>query len=247
MKKAAAIASVLAVLFSVSAFAGKPSVQIPFITGAMTIDGSLADWKACGIKPIAIDTKAQVAIGVPYWLGAEKQSAEVYVAFSSTTLYVAAKVMSVKGLKNNKTDGNIYDGNAIELFIGFDNSDPGRELYTETDYQFGFSTGDYSKANKKYAVKPSVYCFNMTKPVAGAKIVSKPIEGGYIIEASIPASFLAGWDVKDGGEIGFDIGIDDIGDKGLARKVQMTWTGDKDGYKIPKGWGKASFKATACK
>src|SRR5450759_1101812 len=109
MKKAVVIASVLAVLFSVSVFAGKPAAQIPFITGAMTIDGSLADWKACGIKPIEVNTKAQVAIGGPYWLGAEKQSGEVYVAFSSTTLYVAAKVKSVKGMKNNKTDGNIYD------------------------------------------------------------------------------------------------------------------------------------------
>ncbi len=247
MKKAIVFVSVLAVLFSVSVFAAKPSATLPVITGAMTVDGSLADWKACGIKPILINTKDQVAIGVPYWLGAEKQSAEVYVAFSGTTLYMAAKVTSPKGLKNNKTDGNIYDGNGIELFIGFDNSDPGREMYTETDYQFGFSTGDYSKANKKYAVKPSVFCFNLAKTVAGAKIVTKPVEGGYIIEASIPAAFLAGWDAKDGGEIGFDIGVDDIGEKGLGRKIQMTWSGDKDGYKNPKGWGKAVLKATSCK
>lgn len=247
MRKAVALAAALAVLFSVPAFAAKPVVSLPVITGEMAIDGSLADWKACGIKPVSINTKAQVAIGGLNWLGAEKQSGEVYVAFSAKAVYLAAKVMSVKGLKNNKADGNIYDGNAIELFVGFDNSDPGREMYTETDYQIGFATGEYSKANKKYSVKPSVWCFNMTKAVEGAKIVSKPVEGGYIIEASVPASFLAGYDVKDGGEISFDIGIDDIGEKGVARKVQMTWSGDKDGWKIPKGWGKATLKATACK
>ena len=247
MKKVIVSALVLSVLFSVCVFAEKPATSLPVITGAMTIDGSLADWKACGIKPVAINTKAQVAIGVPYWLGAEKQSGEVYVAFSETTLYMAAKINSVKGLKNNKTDGNIYDGNAIELFLGFDNSDPGRELYTETDYQIGFATGDYSKANKKFTIKPSVWAFNLQKAVDGAKIVSKPVEGGYIIEASVPAAFLAGYDVRDGAEISFDVGIDDIGEKGLGRKVQMTWSGDKDGWKNPKGWGKANLKATACK
>jgi hypothetical protein len=247
MKKTMVLVLALAILFSASVFAEKATTTLPVIKTAMTIDGSLADWKACGIKPVAINTKAQVAIGVPYWLGAEKQSGEVYVAFSETTLFMAAKVMSVKGLKNNKTEGNIYDGNAIELFLGFDNSDPGRELYTETDYQIGFATGEYSKANKKFTIKPSVWCFNMTKAVEGAVIVAKPIEGGYIIEASVPASFLSGYDVRDGGEISFDVGIDDIGEKGLGRKVQMTWSGDKDGWKIPKGWGKANLKATACK
>lgn len=247
MKKTLVLVLAIAVLFSASVFAEKATTTLPVITTEMTVDGSLADWKACGIKPVKINTKEQVAVGTLKWLGAETQSGEVYVAFSETTLYMAAKVMSVKGLKNSKTEGNIYDGNAIELFLGFDNSDPGRELYTETDYQIGFATGDYSKANKKFVIKPSVWCFNMQKPVDGAKIVAKPVEGGYIIEASVPASFLSGYDVRDGGEISFDAGIDDIGDKGLVRKVQMTWSGDKDGWKIPKGWGKAVLKATDCK
>ena len=247
MKKTIALVTVLAVMFSALAFAEKATTSLPLITGAMTIDGSLADWQACGIKPVTINTPAQVAIGVPYWLGAEKQSGEVYVAFSETTLYIAAKVKSVKGLKNVNTEGKIYDGNGVELFIGFDNSDPSREMYTETDYQLGFSTGDYSKANKKFAVQPSVRAFNLNKQVDGAVIVAKPVEGGYIIEASVPAAFLAGYDVKNGGDISFDIGIDDIGDKGLVRKVQMTWSGDKDGWKNPKGWGKANIKAIACK
>jgi hypothetical protein len=247
MKKAAIFTMAAVLLASVLVYAEKATTVLPVITKAMTIDGSLADWKACGIKPIMINTAKQVAIGVPYWSGAEKQSGEVYVAFTKDTMFMAAKIMSPKGLKNNKTDGNIYDGNAVEIFLGFDNSDPGREMYTETDYQIGFATGDYSKANKKYAVKPSVWCFNMQKTVEGAKIVTKPAEGGYIIEASIPAAFFSGWDIKDGMEMSFDIGIDDIGEKGLGRKVQMTWSGDKDGWKIPKGWGKANLKAMACK
>jgi hypothetical protein len=38
------------------------------------------------------------------------------------------------------------------------------------------------------------------------------------------------------------VGIDDVG-KGMLRQVQMTWTGDKDGWQFPKGWGKAVIKA----
>ncbi len=239
MKKFLVLVSALMALASSALMAEKASTTLPLIAAPMAVDGSVAKWKSAGIAPVVINKMSQVAIGGPYWLN---QSAVVYVAFSTKGINMTAVVKSPKGLKNNKTDGNIYDGNAVEIFMGFDNSDPSRELYTETDYQVGFSTGEYSKANKKYTVKPSVWCFNLQKPVEGAKIKTIPAEGGYIIDAFIPADFFPGYDARDGGEIGFDIGIDDIGDKGVARKVQMTWSGDKDGWKIPKGWGKAVIK-----
>ncbi len=247
MKKALVLVLALVVMSFSVLLAEKPTAALSVISGAMTVDGSTADWKACGIKPLTINTKAQVAIGGPYWTGAATESAEVYVAFTAEALYLAAEVKSPKGIKNKNAEGKIYDGNCVEVFIGFDNSDPSRELYTETDYQIGFSTGEYSKANKKFTVKPSVFCFNMQKPVDGAKIVVKPATGGYVLEAMVPAEFLSGWDVREGMDLGFDIGIDDVGEKGVGRKIQMTWSGDKDGWKNPKGWGKASLKEKTCK
>ncbi|MCE5299399.1 MAG: hypothetical protein LLG37_00795 [Spirochaetia bacterium] len=246
MKKTAVLALALAVVFAVSAFAEKPTATLPLLTGTITVDGSIADWTACGLSPLAIDKKAQVAIGGLNWLGAQKQSSKVYVAFTEDAVYIAAVVKAPKSAKNSKEGKNIYDGNAVELFVGFDNSDPQREIYTESDYQIGFSTGDYSKANKKFSIKPQIYCFNLDKPVEGGKIVVKPATDGYTLEAMVPASALDGWDIRDGAEIGFDIGIDDIGDKGVVRKIQMTWSGDKDGWKNPKGWGKAVLKAKSC-
>ena len=242
MKKFMVFVLALMVLASAAVMAEKASTTLTLLPAPLAVDGSVAKWKSAGIAPIVINKASQVAIGGPYWLKADVQSAQVYVAISAKGINLTAVVKSPKGLKNNKADGNIYDGNAVEIFMGFDNSDPGRELYTETDYQVGFSTGEYSKANKKYSVKPSVWCFNLQKPVEGAKIITKPAEGGYIIDAFIPADFFPGYDARDGGEIGFDIGIDDIGDKGVARKIQLTWSGDKDGWKIPKGWGKAVIK-----
>ncbi len=242
MKKFMVFVLALLVLASAAVMAEKASTTLTLLAAPMAVDGSVSKWKSAGIAPIVINKMSQVAIGGPYWMHADVQSAQVYVAFSAKGVNLTAVVKSPKGLKNKNADGNIYDGNAVEIFMGFDNSDPGRELYTETDYQVGFSTGDYSKANKKYTVKPSVWCFNLQKPVEGAKIITKPAEGGYIIDAFIPADFFPGYDARDGGEIGFDIGIDDIGDKGVARKVQLTWSGDKDGWKIPKGWGKAIIK-----
>jgi hypothetical protein len=230
---------VLAVLSVAALYAEKPAATIALIKSGITVDGSLADWKAAGIQPLNISKKTQVAVGVPYW---ENQSANVYVAFSADTVYLAAEVTNPKGAFNKNVDAKIYDGNCVELFLGFDNSDPGRELYTETDYQIGFSTGDYSKATKKFKTKPMAYCFNTLKPITDAKIVVKPTATGYILEASAPGSFFSGWDVRNGMDIGFDIGLDDVGAKGAVRKIQMTWSGDKDGWKNPKGWGKANIK-----
>ncbi|MCX8094413.1 MAG: hypothetical protein N3E50_09660 [Candidatus Goldbacteria bacterium] len=244
MKKTVIFVLLLAFVLIGVVFAEKPVATIYKIKGGITVDGKIDDWKALGIEPtVTLNKKENVAIGKPYWLGPEKQSAKVYVAVTEDKLYVLADVKAPKGLANKHLGREIYQGNCIEVFLGFDNSQPDRERYAETDYQIGISVGQYSKSEGKWKVKPSAYGFNLEKPITAAviKAVEKP--GGYIVEAEIPGSFFSGWDVSDGLEIGFDIGVDDVGDKGLVRKIQMTWTGDADGWKNPKGWGKAIIKS----
>jgi hypothetical protein len=242
MRKIGVLVLVLTAIFAVSIFAEKPVTTLSKVkSGDIKVDGSTADWKALGIVPIAINTEPQVAIGKPYWLGAGKQEAKVYVAFDDKTVYVCAEVTNAKGACNKYNGGDIYQGTAIEVFLGFDNSTPDRETYQETDYQVGISTGLINKAGA-VKVKPSAFVFNTKKPATGSVVKCKLTKTGYILEASIPASALSGFDSTDGLEIGFDIGIDDVG-KGMLRQVQLTWTGDKDGWQFPKGWGKAVIKA----
>ncbi len=241
MKKLSFVLS-LVLLVAGFVFAEKPVTTLCKISTTMTIDGSLSDWEAAGIKPIEINKPEQVAIGKPYWLGAEKQSGKIYIAFTDDTLYVAAEIKSPQGIKNKQESGKIYDGNSIEIFLGFNNSEPDREMYTESDYQIGISPGYYLQSSKKWKVKPSVYCYNLNTPIKDAEVKAKPVKGGYIIEAAIPSSAFDGWAVDDGTEIGFDISIDDAGNKGFSRKVQLTWSGDKEGWKNPKGWGIANIK-----
>ncbi len=246
MKKTIAIVLVIVLVMTVGAFAKKKSTTLNIISGGITIDGTTKDWKACGIKPVMINTKEQVAVGGVYWQGAKIHSAKVYVAFSEDTLYVGAVVKNSKGAKNKHEGREIYQGTTIELFLGFDNSEQDREMYMETDYQIGISTGQYSKKTKKWKVKPSAFGFNVEEPIKGAKIKVKTTSTGYILEAAIPADFFEGWDVNDGQEIGFEIGIDDVGKKGFLRKTQMTWTGDGKGWESPKNWGKAILKEKSC-
>ncbi len=243
MKKVLVIAVVLTAVFAGLVFAEKPVANLSKITGGITVDGKLDDWKALGIEPVVINKAEQVAIGKPYWLGAEKQSGKVYVAFTDKEILICADITNPKGAANKYNDGDIYQGTGIELFVGFDNTDVEREMYLETDYQIGISTGQYVKDTGKFKVKPSAFIYNIKKPATGAVVKCKPTKTGYILEASIPASLLPGYDATDGLEIGFDIGIDDVGAKGMLRTVQLTWTGDKDGWQNPKGWGKAVIKA----
>lgn len=242
MKKIAVLVLVLTAIFAINVFAEKPVATLYKISGGITVDGKTDDWKALGIEPLAINTAAQVAIGKPYWLGAGKQEGKVYVAFDDKTMYVCADVTNAKGAMNKYKDADIYQGTTLELFLGFDNSSPDREMYMETDYQIGISTGQYVKSTGVFKVKPHVFIFNIKKPAEGAVVKCKPTATGYILEASIPASALPGFDATVGNEIGFEIGIDDVG-KGMLRQVQLTWTGDKDGWQFPKGWGKAVIKA----
>ncbi|HGJ67550.1 TPA: hypothetical protein ENS27_19490 [bacterium] len=246
MRKITVLFLVMCFVLSGFVFAAdkKPVTTIYKIKGGITVDGKLDDWKKLGLEPVAVlDKKENVAIGKPYWLGAEKQSGKVYIAFTEDKLYVLADVNAPKGLANKHIGREIYQGNTIEIFLGFDNSQPDRAMYAETDYQIGISVGQYSKSEGKWKVKPSAFGFNLEKPITDAVIKAVARPGGYIVEAEIPGSFFTGWDVSDGLEIGFDVGIDDVGDKGLVRKIQLTWTGDADGWKNPQGWGKAIIKS----
>lgn len=242
MKRIVLFVSVLALVFASAAFAEKPTANLSIIKSGITVDGSTADWKALGIEPLIIDKASQVAVGTPYWLGKEKQSAKVYVAFAEDKIFICAEVKAPRKAMNKYTLGDIYKGNGIELFIGFNNAEPARQMYTETDYQIGISAGQYSAASKEWKVKPEAFVYNLQQPAKDAVIKVKNTETGYILEASIPASALDGFYVADGLELGFDIGIDDVGDSGMLRKVQMTWSGDKNGWENPKGWGKAVLK-----
>jgi len=243
MRKLTVFALVLLLLTAVSVYAKKPVTTLCKISGKITIDGSSADFKKLGIKPVIIDTQKQVAIGKPYWLGKEKQSAKVYVAFDDEAVYLCAIVKSPKHRANKYKGGDIYKGNSIELFLGFDNSDPEREMYTETDYQVGLSTGWYSSKTKKLKNKPTAFIYTTEESITGqVKIKVKTTKTGYILEAKIPSDVFEGWDIEDGNEIGFDIGVDDVGDSGLLRKIQLTWSGDKNGWQNPKGWGIAKIK-----
>jgi len=244
MKKLVAMAVVLTVVFAAHLYAKKASTTLYKIKGGITVDAKLDDWKALGIKPIQLNKKEQVAIGGMIWDSAEvKPSADIYVTFTDDDIYLLADVTSKQGIFNNKTEGNIYDGNSVELFVGFDNSDPNREIYSQSDYQIGISPGSISKSTGKYDPKPSIYVYNLNKQVTAGEVKSRATKKGYILEARIPADVLEGYDIVEGLEIGFDVALDDQADRGRTRKIQLTWEGDKDDWQHPKNWGQADIKA----
>lgn len=248
MKKLLVLFAAIAVFGFSGLYADKKaSTTIPIIDGGIKVDASLKDWKACGIKPVKLNTMKQVAVGKTEWAGAKVHSGEVYVAFTEDKIFMAAEVKNKKGARNKHKGGDIYKGTTVELFLGFDNSEPTREMYMETDYQVGISTGQWSYKSKKWLVPPQAYVFNLESEVEDAKIRVYPKKRGYIIEASLPLEFFEGYFVADDYEIGFDVGIDDVGSRGYTRKTQMTWSGDPEGWKIPKGWGKAIIKEKECK
>jgi len=241
MKKTLVIAMAAVLVLSMAVYAEKAKTTIPIIAdGAITVDGALGEWSKAGVSPIMLDKASMVTHGKVEWLGKGKQDAKVYVAFAEEGVYFAAEVTNPKGIYNNAPGKDMWNGNAVELFIGFDNSDPSREMYTESDYQIGFSPGKIKK-DGKVENPAEIYCFNQQVTITDGKIKAVKTKTGYIVEAFVPASFFAAWTLTKGMEIGFDISMDDV-TKGAARNVQLTWSGYVDSWKNPAGWGVAIVK-----
>jgi len=246
MKKTAVFAVFMFLFSAIFVYASKPKTTIKILpAGTITVDGSLDDWKKAGIKPIVLNKKEQLTHGALDWDGTSG-SGEVYVAFTNDKFYMAANITSPKGMYNNNPGKDMWNGNAVEIFLGFDNSNPTREMYTESDYQIGFSPGRVLKDGTR-RVPAEIYSFNMITSITEGdekygKIKAKATKNGYLLEAEIEADFFDAWYVQDGLDIGFDISIDDVGPKSVARQIQFTWSGYKESWKDPAGWGIAILK-----
>jgi beta-mannanase len=183
------------------------------------IDGNFGPFSGC--TPIVMDSDIFLKEGTE-WKGPKDLSAKIYFLWDSTFLYMFAKVTDNMPLTNSKTNGDIWNGDAIEVTL------PG--------YQIGFGTGD-GRANK-----PSIWIWQRRKASAGEIFVAKTNDpAGYALEAKVPWKDIGSISPKSGEKIGFDIAVDDA-DQTWERKIQFIWSGDYLFYKDPDVWGTLRFE-----
>jgi len=198
----------------------KPVVTAKKTANPIKINGQFAPF--AGVKPIVMDSAKYIKEGSG-WKGPKDLSAKIYLMWDNSSLYMYAKITDNFPLVNSKTNGDIWNGDAIEVTV------PG--------YQIGLSTGD-GRANK-----PVIWIWQKKRLSTNGEISAmKTVNpSGYILEAKIPWKEIGSVAPRSVGSIPFDIAIDDA-DQTWERKQQFVWSGDYLFYKDPDIWGTLKFE-----
>ena len=232
LKKLQVLLSITLLIPAALAFAG-PVVEVNDTATPPSLDGTIASWNLTPV--IVLDKKEQVVLGQAEWTGADYSSARVYLTYDATNLYIAADISSKTPMYNSQEASNIYNGDALELYVGTDLTDPKRTAYAPTDVQIFISPG-------KNGDNPVVYSMTDKAPIPDAKVTTKMIPGGYSLMANIPLKYFYKIDVGPGKSIGFDLGLDDVGAASKVRALQLSWTQQDKSWQDPSQWGTLTFK-----
>ena len=224
---------VLALLISSMAFADPPAehpttgepLKIDCLRGTPDIDGDLGDWNL-GMTPAILDTEAQIfpgaAQGAAAWDNPADSSGEFYVMWDDQNIYLAA-VMKDDTISTNKSGGDIWNADCVEVFFSTTNAIAGCDEH----YQYGFNAN-----NQKWN-----WC-NMdgdgSREPEYLQLAAVTTADGYICEVAIEYGRMPSLDFSAGNAIGFHPCFDDT-DNG-DRELQMTWTG-REAHDQSQGFG----------
>ncbi len=196
--------------------------SIPILSVAPRVDGLLDEWHGPAIE--MVDANAEF-------------SSQVRTAFQGEYLYLMAQVRGKSPGKNPQRDGNIWDGDCIELYLGTRPDDRPSGMYRDSDFHITVAPGidgmTGQAANILAGAPPQI-------PGSVARYRQHE-QGGYDLEAAIPLAFFRLEHVTDGQRFGFDIQVC-LGNPDaevLNRRHQATWSGTGQNYLHPYLWGQA--------
>jgi hypothetical protein len=161
---------------------------------------------------IRLDQGYQVALSLedPHdWGGPKMLSGRFKVKWDDANLYVAGDVTFPKLHVNSHTDGNVRQGNAVELYLQTDAYDPNRTAY-DPDYNWHLVIGD--------GPTPAWWLFGSVKAAPKANladnlaITDKPTKDGVFLRLNVPWSIL----LKGNGEASLAPANESLGALGIA-------------------------------
>jgi Carboxypeptidase regulatory-like domain/Carbohydrate family 9 binding domain-like len=139
---------------------------------------------------IRLDQGYQVVLGLvdPHdWGGPKMVSGRFKVKWDDANLYVAGDVTFPKLHVNSHTDGNVWQGNAVELYLQNDPYDPNRTAYNP-DHNWQLVVGD--------GPTPAWWLFGAVQAAPKASladnlaITDKPTKDGVFLRLNVPWSIL---------------------------------------------------------
>ena len=178
------------------------------------IDGDLSDWNLGAMTPAVLDAQEQLSsdsANTASWVSPDDSSGKFYLLWGDDNIYIAV-VMKDDKISQNKSGGDIWNADAVEVFFATTNAVPDCSEH----YQYGFDAKNqrwnWCNMDGAGATEPDYL-----------QIASSETADGYICEASIEYGQMLSLDFSAGNTIGFHPVFDDT-DNG-DRELQMTWTG----------------------
>jgi hypothetical protein len=203
------------------------TTEIPHATSPPTIDGDLdASWPAG--PTITLDA-SDLVLGVSQ----EGVDADMRLAWDDDNLYVYARIDDPTPMLNGNHGVDIWNGDAIELFVGPQNVDEGGGIQLK-DSQIIISGQPQDASGTAES-----YWYNNKPDQPPIPAVVKAADGGYSIEAAIPLSGLNIDAVTPPQRLRFDIGFDD--GNGDQRQRQYLWNGVDGNASNRDKWGQATL------
>jgi hypothetical protein len=191
-------------------------------TAPMVIDGQLAGWPGRPPERLGADRLA---------LGRESGGTEAAfkLCWDEKALYLLVNVTDPTPMKNDHTGGDLWNADALELFIGSEKPEQGGTLLF-TDRQILLGAG---KNNQTHVV-------NAAQQPAIETSVTPSVDGkGYTLEAAIPWRAL-GVTPEAGQTLLFDLALGNSAD-GKQRTSQLVWNGGSRNSSDRSAWGRLAL------
>ncbi len=177
-------------------------------------------------------------------LSAEEFSANARVGWTADTLILAVDVVDSTPLINPNDNTEIWRGDSIELYLGFDGPTLD-SYYGPKHFQIGLTPGDKGQGGYAWNWRPIVPEGEKApeggRGIEGSEVVAYPRPNGWRIEAYIPLSEF-GATITAGQLIGFDMAVNNGMDRNdREKRATLMWNGDGQNWRNPSGWGFAAI------
>ena len=204
---------------------GRKVASISRATGPIKLDGSSVNWPGVPAETVPSSRLVQ---------GSDAGGVEgsFKVCWDDANLYLLAHISDPTPMKNEHPSDEIWNGDAVELFIGSEQLEQaGPMLFT--DHQILLSAGQTKGGFHSHIVNAS------EQPNCEMSVTADVDGKGYTLEAAIPFKAL-GFVPKEGQQILFDLAIDESSD-GKMRTRQLVWNGNARNSGDRTAWGRATF------
>jgi len=203
---------------------GPKTVSVPRALGPMALNGRRESWP--GNPPETVPS-SRIVIGAD----GSGLDGSFRLCWDDRNLYLHVQVSDPTPMLNARQGADIWNGDGVELFIGWEDLDRGGPLLF-SDRQVLLSAGQPPDGRRCYVIHAATQT-----PCQVA--VTPTVDGhGYVMEAAIPFAAL-GFTPKADQTLRFDLAIDD--GSGGDRQRQLMWSGGARNSGDRTDWGRAKL------